>query len=40
VGEGSPDRADALVWAMTELMLGEKATAQMFLSKKNRTRAA
>lgn len=22
VGEGSPDRADALVWAMTELMLG------------------
>jgi len=40
VGEGSPDRADALVWAMTELMLGEKATAQMFLSKKNRPRAA
>lgn len=23
VGEGSPDRADALVWAITELMLGE-----------------
>lgn len=23
VGEGSPDRADALVWALTELMLGE-----------------
>jgi len=22
VGEGSPDRADALVWAITELMLG------------------
>jgi phage terminase large subunit-like protein len=22
VGEGSPDRADALVWALTELMLG------------------
>lgn len=22
IGEGSPDRADALVWAMTELMLG------------------
>jgi hypothetical protein len=22
-GEGSPDRADALVWALTELMLGE-----------------
>lgn len=31
VGEGSPDRADALVWAMTELMLGHKATAQVFL---------
>jgi predicted phage terminase large subunit-like protein len=25
VGEGSPDRADALVWALTELMLGEEA---------------
>ena len=24
VGEGSPDRADALVWALTELMLGEE----------------
>ena len=23
VGEGSPDRADALVWALTDLMLGE-----------------
>lgn len=23
VGEGSPDRADALVWALTELMLGQ-----------------
>jgi hypothetical protein len=23
VGEGSPDRADALVWAMTDLMLGQ-----------------
>ncbi len=22
VGDGSPDRADALVWALTELMLG------------------
>ncbi len=21
IGEGSPDRADALVWALTELML-------------------
>lgn len=34
IGEGSPDRADALVWALTELMLGEeKPPAQMFLSK-------
>lgn len=32
-GAGSPDRADALVWALTELMLGEETTAQMFLSK-------
>ncbi len=24
IGEGSPDRADALVWALTELMLGQK----------------
>lgn len=24
-GSGSPDRADALVWALTELMLGEKS---------------
>lgn len=27
VGEGSPDRADALVWALTELMLDHKASA-------------
>lgn len=27
VGEGSPDRADALVWALTELMLGGGYTA-------------
>lgn len=26
IGEGSPDRADALVWALTELMLGELNT--------------
>ena len=26
VGEGSPDRADALVWAITELMLGKGTT--------------
>lgn len=30
VGEGSPDRLDAAVWALTELM-GEKSTAQVFL---------
>jgi phage terminase large subunit-like protein len=23
-GSGSPDRADAMVWALTELMLGRK----------------
>ena len=34
VGEGSPDRADALVWALTELMLGQNAVAQMFLRKR------
>lgn len=27
VGEGSPDRADAMVWALTELMLGAGASA-------------
>jgi phage terminase large subunit-like protein len=26
VGEGSPDRVDALVWAMTELMAGSSFT--------------
>ncbi len=31
IGEGSPDRADALVWALTELMLGNKPQAQVFL---------
>jgi len=36
VGEGSPDRADALVWALTELMLGEQSTVAMFLSKRHR----
>lgn len=39
VGEGSPDRADALVWALTDLMLNETPQAQMFLSRKNRIRA-
>lgn len=36
VGEGSPDRADALVWALTELMLGEQKTAAMFLTSRHR----
>jgi hypothetical protein len=36
VGDGSPDRADALVWAITELMLGEETPAIMFLSKRHR----
>ena len=36
IGEGSPDRADALVWALTELMLGEQKSAGVFLRKKNR----
>lgn len=36
VGEGSPDRADALVWALTELMLGETSTVALFLSKRHR----
>jgi phage terminase large subunit-like protein len=26
IGDGSPDRADALVWALTELMLGHSST--------------
>lgn len=36
VGEGSPDRADALVWALTELMLNENAQAAMILKKRHR----
>lgn len=36
VGEGSPDRADALVWALTELMLDEKPTVAMILKKRLR----
>lgn len=31
IGEGSPDRADALVWALAELMLEKKAEAKVFL---------
>lgn len=36
VGDGSPDRADALVWALTELMLGEEQTVAMLLTKRHR----
>lgn len=35
IGEGSPDRADALVWALTELMLEKKPQAWV-LTRKNR----
>ena len=36
-GEGSPDRADALVWALTELMLqDDEKSGGIFLRKKNR----
>ena len=28
----SPDRADALVWALTELMLGRRATPRVWLA--------
>lgn len=38
-GAGSPDRADALVWALTELMLGD-APAVGILLKRNHRRAA
>jgi phage terminase large subunit-like protein len=36
IGEGSPDRADALVWALTELMLEDQAEAFFYLSKRHR----
>lgn len=36
IGEGSPDRADALVWALTELMLEDEPQAAMFLSSRHR----
>lgn len=36
VGEGSPDRADALVWALTDLMLDDQAQVAMFLTKRHR----
>jgi phage terminase large subunit-like protein len=35
-GAGSPDRADALVWAMTELMLGDTPSAGMLVKKRYR----
>lgn len=37
VGEGSPDRADALVWALTELMVEEVPQVGMFLKKRHRS---
>lgn len=36
IGEKSPDRADALVWALTELMLGDKPSFGVILSKRRR----
>lgn len=37
VGDGSPDRADALVWALTELMLEDQSAVAMFLMKRHRS---
>lgn len=40
-GSGSPDRADALIWALTELMLEDhKKKAGMLVKKSNRKKAA
>jgi len=36
IGDNSPDRADALVWAITELMLQPQAEVAMILRKKHR----
>ncbi len=36
VGDGSPDRVDALVWALTELALGEEHNIGMILTRRNR----
>jgi phage terminase large subunit-like protein len=36
LGEGSPDRVDALVWAITELMLNDTVSAGIFLTSRNR----
>jgi hypothetical protein len=38
-GSGSPDRADALVWALTELMLGDKKMVGMLVKKNARSKA-
>lgn len=38
-GSGSPDRADALVWALTELMLGDKKMVGMLVKKSARKAA-
>ncbi|MDO6966973.1 hypothetical protein ABID20_004543 [Rhizobium alvei] len=38
VGEGSPDRADALVWALTELMVKEQPAAAVFGTYSGTTR--
>lgn len=38
IGEGSPDRADALVWALTELMLNDQSQVQMMLSSAARAK--
>ena len=34
IGDNSPDRADALVWALTDLMLGSEPVVAMLLRKK------
>lgn len=34
-GEGSPDRLDAAIWGLTELMLEDEVTVAMFLRKKH-----
>lgn len=38
-GAGSPDRADALVWALTELMLGETKPVGLLLKRSDRRAA-
>lgn len=35
-GSGSPDRADAMVWAASELMFGKEVSAGVLLKKRNR----